>query len=124
MKYGDNLVGDLPVHDGADLWVINAAKAAAPLEIDRALADLAVLGRLLLERKKLQAADALVSEDVEAEARHAEAIKIMVDAKKLLQENGMEVSLISRLGVSQWPVLMLEAGHSFADIQGDRQVRN
>lgn len=124
MKYGDNLVGDLPVHDGADLWVINAAKAAAPLEIDRALADLAVLGRLLLERKKLQAADALVSEDVEAEARHAEAIKIMVDAKKLLQENGMEVSLISRLGVSQWPVLMLEAGQSFADIQGVRQERN
>jgi hypothetical protein len=58
---------------------------------------------------------------LEREAAQAEAIKIMTDAKKLLEQTGLEISLIVRCpNGSRWPVLMLEAGEKFADIEAAR----
>jgi hypothetical protein len=55
------------------------------------------------------------------EAAQAEAIKIMTDAKKLLEQTGLEVSFITRCpNGAQWPVLMLEVGEKFADIEAAR----
>lgn len=52
------------------------------------------------------------------EAAQAEAMKIMTDAKKLLQQTGLEVSLITRCpNGARWPVLMLEVGETFLDIE-------
>jgi hypothetical protein len=58
---------------------------------------------------------------IDIEAAHAEAMKIMTDAKKLLEETGLEVSLITRCpNGAKWPVLMLEVGEKFADIEAVR----
>ena len=55
------------------------------------------------------------------EAAHAEAIKIMTDAKNLLERTGLEVSFITRCpDGAKWPVLMLEVGHCYADIEAVR----
>jgi len=57
----------------------------------------------------------------EIEAAQAEAIKIMTDAKKLLEKTGLEVSFIIRApNRAKWPVLMLEVGETFADIDAVR----
>jgi hypothetical protein len=51
----------------------------------------------------------------------AEAWKILTDAKKLLEKSGLEVSLITRCpNGARWPVLMLEVGEKFADIEAVR----
>jgi hypothetical protein len=58
---------------------------------------------------------------IEVEAAHAEAMKIMTDAKKLLEQTGLEVSLITRCpNGAKWPVLMLEVGQTYADIENVR----
>ena len=57
--------------------------------------------------------------DVEA-AQH-EAIKIMIDAKKLLEKTGLEVSFITRApDGARWPVLMLEVAVKYTDIEAVR----
>ena len=59
--------------------------------------------------------------NTEREAAQAEAIKIMTDAKKLLEKTGLEVSFITRApNGAKWPVLMLEVGETFADIDAVR----
>lgn len=59
--------------------------------------------------------------DAGMEAAQAEAIKIMTDAVKLLRETGLEVSFITRCpNGAKWPVLMLEVGQNYADIEGVR----
>ncbi|MFC6281044.1 MULTISPECIES: hypothetical protein [Polaromonas] len=51
-----------------------------------------------------------------------EAMKIMTEAKKMLEQTGLEVSLITRCpNGSQWPVLMLEVGVAYADIEKVRK---
>lgn len=58
---------------------------------------------------------------VDIEAAHTEAMKIMTDAKKLLDQTGLEVSLITRCpNGATWPVLMLEVGETYADIENVR----
>ena len=55
------------------------------------------------------------------ESAHAEAMKIMTEAKKLLEQTGLEVSLITRCpDGARWPVLMLEVGQTYADIEAVR----
>lgn len=55
------------------------------------------------------------------ESAHAEAMKIMLDAKKLLEKTGLEVSLITRAPAgARWPVIMLEVGQKYADIEAVR----
>lgn len=55
-------------------------------------------------------------------ARVDEKMKIMTDAKKLLEQTGLEVSLIARSpNGAKWPVLMLEVGETYSDIE---KVRN
>ncbi|KGH30845.1 hypothetical protein [Comamonas testosteroni] len=55
------------------------------------------------------------------EAAQAEAMKIMAAAKRQIENLGLEVSLITRCpNGSKWPVLMLEAGQSYADIEAVR----
>lgn len=55
------------------------------------------------------------------EAAQAEAMKIMTDAKRLLEGTGLEVSLIARCPAgAKWPVFMLEVGYAFADIEAVR----
>ena len=45
----------------------------------------------------------------------------MTDAKKLLEQTGLEVSLITRCpDGAQWPVLMLEVGQKYTDIEAVR----
>jgi len=45
----------------------------------------------------------------------------MTDAKKLLEKTGLEVSFIIRApNRAKWPVLMLEVGETFADIDAVR----
>jgi hypothetical protein len=59
--------------------------------------------------------------NLDVESAHAEAMKIMVDAKKLLVKTGLEVSLINRCpNGAKWPVLMLEVGQKYADIDAVR----
>lgn len=56
------------------------------------------------------------------ELAQADAMKILKEAKNQLEETGLEVSLISRCpNGSKWPVLMLEVGACFTDIE---KVRN
>lgn len=58
----------------------------------------------------------------EIEVAQVEAMKIMTDAKTLLEQTGLEVSLIVRCpNGSKWPVLMLEVGENYSDIE---KVRN
>lgn len=55
---------------------------------------------------------------LDIEAAQMEAMKIMTDAKKLLEQTGLEVSLITRCpNGSKWPVLMLEVGETYSDIE-------
>lgn len=55
------------------------------------------------------------------EAAQAEAMKIMTDARKQLMATGLEVSLIVRSpNGAKWPVLMLEVGETFRDIDAAR----
>ena len=57
----------------------------------------------------------------EIDAAQAEAIKIMTDSKKRLEATGLEVSFITRCpDGAKWPVLMLEVGQTFADIEAVR----
>lgn len=57
----------------------------------------------------------------EIEAAQTEAMKIMAEAKRQIANLGLEVSLITRCpNGSMWPVLMLEAGQSYADIEAVR----
>lgn len=61
------------------------------------------------------------STDAEMEAAQAEAIRILTDAVKLLRETGLEVSFITRCpDGAKWPVLMLEVGQHYADIEAVR----
>ena len=63
----------------------------------------------------------LLHENTEREAAQAEAIKIMTDAKKLLEKTGREVSFITRApNGAKWHVIMLEVGETFADIDAAR----
>jgi hypothetical protein len=58
---------------------------------------------------------------IDIEAAQVEAVKIMTDAKKLLEKTGLEVSFITRCpDGAKWPVLMLEVGHRYADIDAVR----
>jgi hypothetical protein len=58
---------------------------------------------------------------IDIEAAQIEAMKIMTDAKRLLEKTGLEVSLIARCpDGSRWPVLMLEVGQNYADIEAVR----
>ena len=58
---------------------------------------------------------------IDMEAAQVEAMKIMTDAKKLLEKTGLEVSLITRCpDGARWPVLMLEVGQKYADIEAVR----
>lgn len=55
------------------------------------------------------------------EAARTEAMKIMSEAKKKLEQTGLEVSLITRCpDGAKRPVLMLEVGHAYADIEAVR----
>lgn len=55
------------------------------------------------------------------EAAQAEAMKIMTNAKRLLEQTGLEVSLITRCpDGAKWPMLMLEVGQTYADIEAVR----
>jgi hypothetical protein len=64
-------------------------------------------------------ARAMTATDVEA--AQTEAMKIMTDAKKLLEKTGLDVSLITRCpDGARWPVLMLEVGQTYADIEAVR----
>lgn len=57
----------------------------------------------------------------EIEAAQLAAIKILTDAKKLLEATGLEVSFITRCpDGAKWPVLMLEVGQTYADIEAVR----
>ena len=57
----------------------------------------------------------------EINAAQVEAIKIITDAKKLLEATGLEVSFITRSpDGAKWPVLMLEVGQTYADIEAVR----
>ena len=48
-------------------------------------------------------------------------MKIMTEAKRQIENLGLEVSLITRCpNGSKWPVLMLEAGQTYADIEAVR----
>jgi hypothetical protein len=59
--------------------------------------------------------------DADMDAAQAEAMKIMIDARKLLERTGLEVSFITRCpNGAKWPVLMLEVGQNFADIDAVR----
>lgn len=59
--------------------------------------------------------------DSAIETAQAEAMKIMTEAKRQIESLGLEVSLITRCpNGSKWPVLMLEAGHRYADIEAAR----
>ena len=61
------------------------------------------------------------STTIEMETAQAEAMKIMTDAKKLLEQTGLEVSLITRCpNGAKWPVLMLEVGQTYANIEAVR----
>ena len=61
------------------------------------------------------------STTTEMETAQAEAMKIMTDAKKLLEQTGLEVSFITRCpNGAKWPVLMLEVGQKYADIEAVR----
>ncbi len=56
------------------------------------------------------------------EVAQIEAMKIMTEAKKMLEQTGLEVSLITRCpNGSKWPVLMLEVGVAYADIEKVRK---
>lgn len=58
---------------------------------------------------------------MDIEAAQIEAMKIMTDAKKLLEQTGLEVSLITRCpDGARWPVLMLEVAQKYADIEAVR----
>jgi hypothetical protein len=62
--------------------------------------------------------------NTEREAAQTEAMKIMTDAKKLLEKTGLEVSFITRApNGAKWPVLMLEVGETFAGIDAVRKVQ-
>lgn len=55
------------------------------------------------------------------EAAQTEAMKIMTEAKRRIENLGLEVSLIIRCpNGTKWPVLMLEAGQSYTDIEAVR----
>ena len=57
----------------------------------------------------------------EINAAQVEAIKIIMDAKKLLEATGLEVSFITRCpDGAKWPVLMLEVGQTYSDIEAVR----
>lgn len=59
--------------------------------------------------------------ETDVEVAQAEAMKIMTDAKKLLEQTGLEVSLITRCpNGAKWPVLMLEVGETYSDIEKAR----
>jgi hypothetical protein len=59
--------------------------------------------------------------NLELESAQAEAMKIMIGAKNLLEKTGLEVSLITRCpDGAKWPVLMLEVGQNYADIEAVR----
>jgi hypothetical protein len=61
------------------------------------------------------------STTTEMETAQAEAMKIMTDAKKLLEQTGLEVSFITRCpNGAKWPVFMLEVGQTYADIEAVR----
>lgn len=52
------------------------------------------------------------------EAAHAEATKIRIDTKKLIEQTGLEASLITRCpNGAKWPVLMHEIGETYSDIE-------
>lgn len=58
---------------------------------------------------------------LDVETAQQEALKIMLDAKKALERTGLEVSLITRCpDGARWPVLMLEVGEKYADIEAVR----
>ena len=45
----------------------------------------------------------------------------MIDAKKLLEKSGLEVSFITRApDGARWPVLMLEVAEKYTDIEAVR----
>ena len=55
------------------------------------------------------------------QAKHAEAARLMSEAKQLLEQTGLVVSLISRApNGARWPVLMLEVGETYQDIEAAR----
>lgn len=59
--------------------------------------------------------------DPAIEAAQAQAMKIMTEAMRQIEKLGLEVSLITRCpNGSKWPVLMLEAGQSYTDIEAVR----
>lgn len=59
--------------------------------------------------------------DCATEAAQTDAMKIMAEAKRQIENLGLEVSLITRCpNGSKWPVLMLEAGQRYADIEAVR----
>ncbi|UUZ66382.1 hypothetical protein LP417_35875 (plasmid) [Polaromonas sp. P1-6] len=62
--------------------------------------------------------------ETDVEVAQAKAMKIMTDAKKLLEQTGLEVSLITRCpNGAKWPVLMLEVGETYSDIEKALQRR-
>jgi hypothetical protein len=56
--------------------------------------------------------------DMDMKVAQAMAAKIMGDAKKLLEQTGLEVSLICRApSGARWPVWMLEVGENYSVIE-------
>ncbi len=54
-------------------------------------------------------------------AKQAEAMQILLEAAKQLKQTGLEVSLITRSpNGAKWPVLMLEVGETYRDIEAAR----
>jgi hypothetical protein len=58
------------------------------------------------------------STGTDIEAAPAEAVKTMTDSKNLLEQAGLKGLFITRcLNGAKWPVLMLEVGLNYAEIE-------
>lgn len=72
-------------------------------------------------KKRHEAGLVRAMSETDIEVAQADARKIMTDAKKLLEKTGLEVSLITRCpNGAKWPVLMLEVGVNYSDIESVR----
>lgn len=90
--------------------------AAAPGSVNTTFAD-----RNHTNRDTPATGSARTISTVDVEAAQIEAMKILTDAKKLLEKTGLEVSLITRCpNGAKWPVLMLEVGQNYTDIEAVR----
>lgn len=69
----------------------------------------------------MQWVPAHLASTVEIQAAQDKAMTIMGNARRFLEETGLEASLIARCpNGARWPVLMLEAGQTFSDIEAVR----